>query len=68
MSEIAQLRQQITEQEQSARLWMFGPAIVASHDAIIARMEQNGPVLIQMIQEGRGEEALAIMNNGWNFQ
>jgi hypothetical protein len=64
ISEVAQIRQQITEQEQSARFGLYGPAIMASHDAIIARMELGGEYLLQLFKTGREQEALKLWQEG----
>lgn len=64
-SEVARFREQQTLEEQSARLGLTGLAAVASHDAIIARMEIGGQRILQLLEEGKEEEAHALMNTEW---
>ena len=63
-SEVATFRQQQALQEESARLAPYGPAIMANHEAIIARIEQGGEYLLQFFKQGRNEEAFALWNAG----
>lgn len=66
-SEVARFREQQALQEQAAHNALYGPSEVASHESIIARMDLNGPYYLQLIQEGRGDEAIALMENGWTI-
>jgi hypothetical protein len=59
-SEIAQFRERQRLEEESAFLALFGPAEVASHDAIIKRMEQGADALLPLFQQGRGDEAIRL--------
>ena len=63
-SVIANFRQQQAAEEESARLGLSGPAITASHEAIIAHMEQGATVLFQLFRAGRDKEAYALWNEG----
>jgi len=61
-SEVARFRQQQALEEEAARLGLYGFAEVAKHERIIARMELGGRRIIRLIEEGKHEEALALMN------
>jgi hypothetical protein len=63
-SEIARFRRQQAAEEESAYLGFYGSAIVASHDAIIARMEQGAGTLFSLFRAGRDKEAYALWNAG----
>ena len=64
LSEIAQFRQRQAAEEASARRALNGPAITASHEAILARMEQGASTLFQLFQQGHSEEAYALWEAG----
>jgi hypothetical protein len=64
LSEIAQFRQWQAAEEESVRLALSGPAIMANHEAILARMERGAGTLFQMFQQGRSEEAYALWEAG----
>jgi len=65
-SEVAHLMQRIESEEQAARLALNGYAEVARHERIIARMELGGQRILRLIDEGKHEEAIALMNtNHW---
>jgi hypothetical protein len=55
-SEIARLRQEQALQEQSAQQGLEGFATVAPHKIINARMEQDAPYLLQLLQAGKIEQ------------
>jgi hypothetical protein len=61
-SEVARFRQQQALEEEAARLALYGYAEVAKHDRIVARMELGGRRILRLIEEGKHEEALALMN------
>jgi hypothetical protein len=63
-SEIARFRQQQVAEEEAARLGLSGLAAVASHESIMARMEQDGEYLLQLFKQGRDEEAYALWQGG----
>jgi hypothetical protein len=64
MSDIARFRRQQALEEQSARLALHGPAMTASHDAIIARMQQGAATLLHLFETGRDAEAYVLWNAG----
>jgi hypothetical protein len=64
-SEVAQFRERQRLEEESAQLALSGMAAVASHEAIIARMELGGAELLQMFQNGQGQEAYALWQGGY---
>ena len=59
-SEIVRFRQQQAAEEEAAKLGLSGLAAVASHESIVARMEQDGEYLLQLFKQGRDEEALRL--------
>jgi uncharacterized protein YprB with RNaseH-like and TPR domain len=61
-SDIARLRRRIALEEEAARLGLTGLAIVASHEIITARMERGAERILQLIEEGKHAEAVALMN------
>jgi len=63
-SEIARFRQQQAAEEEAARLGCSGLAAVASHESIVARMEQGGECLLRLFKQGRDEEAYALWQGG----
>ena len=65
-SEVARLLRRVELEEQAARLALNGYAEVARHERIIARMELGGQRILRLIDEGKHEEAMALMNsNHW---
>lgn len=63
-SEIAQFREEQALREQAARLALNGLAVTASHESIIARMDQGGEYLLQLFKQGRDQEAYALWQAG----
>ena len=63
-SEIARFRQQQAAEEEAAKLGLSGLAAVASHESIVARMEQDGEYLLQLFKQGRDKEAYALWQGG----
>jgi hypothetical protein len=61
-SEVAQFRHQQALEEEAAQRGLNGFAIVARHQIITARMEVGAQRLLKLIEEGKHEEALAIIN------
>jgi hypothetical protein len=61
-SEIARLRERLALEEQTMRLGFSGPAAVASHAAINARMQRGAERILKLIEEHKADEALALMN------
>src|SRR5712691_10148883 len=62
MSEVAQFRHQQALREEAAQRGLNGFAIVGRHEIITARMEIGAQRLLKLIEEGKHEEAQAIMN------
>ena len=62
LSEVAYFRQQQALQEEAARSGYSGYAISARHAFITARMEQAGKRILQLIEEGKIEEAHALLD------
>jgi hypothetical protein len=67
-SSVAQFRQQLALQEEAAYQGLYGVAAVARHDIITARMVQITLHLQHLEQEGKHEEAQAILlsDDLWN--
>ena len=62
-SEIARFREQQALEEEAARLALSGLAITARHDFITARMQRGGERILQLIEEGKHDEAQMLMNS-----
>ena len=62
-SEVARFRQQQALEEEAAHLALYGFAEVARHDRIVARMERGGQRILRLLEEGKHEEALTLMNS-----
>ena len=60
-SDIAEFRKQQAAQEASANLGLSGPAMVARHDFMTARAERGADTILQLVAQGRHEEAQALM-------
>jgi hypothetical protein len=68
-SEIANFRDQQALEEQAMRLGFSGPAIVASHAAINARMQRGAERILKLIEEDKHAEAIALMETkGWGVE
>ena len=61
-SEVAQMRERLALEEQSSRLGLYGPAIVANHASITARMERGAKRIFALLEQGKREEAHALLN------
>lgn len=61
-SEVARFRQQQALQEQAAQQGLSGVAAVASHAAIMTRMRPAAEHIARLLDEGKHEEALVLMN------
>ena len=65
-SEVARFREQQSSEEYAAQQGLSGLAIVASHASITARMEMGAEKILHLFQEGKQEEAVALMSTeGW---
>jgi hypothetical protein len=62
LSEVAYFRQQQALREESARLGLSGFAVTATHESITARMQRCGERVLRLIEEGKHEEAQALLN------
>jgi hypothetical protein len=60
-SEVETFREQQALQEQATRNGLYGVAIVANHASIIARMKRAATHLLHLIDEGKHEEVLRLM-------
>jgi hypothetical protein len=60
-SEVATFREQQELQEQAARQGLYGLAIVATHQAISARLERGAERILKLFHEGKEQEAIALM-------
>ncbi|MBV9692037.1 MAG: hypothetical protein JO202_20270 [Ktedonobacteraceae bacterium] len=64
-SEIARFREQQALEEEAARLGLYGLASgTARHDFIIARMEQGAEHILQLVREGKHQQAHALVESG----
>ncbi|HZS75960.1 MAG TPA: hypothetical protein VFA41_05050 [Ktedonobacteraceae bacterium] len=61
-SEVARLREQIALEEEAARLALSGFAEVSRHERITARLEQETERILRLIEAGRQDEALNLLN------
>lgn len=61
-SEVARAMRQIDLEREAGAQGMYGFTITARHDFINARMQRNGERILQLIEEGKHEEAQALMN------
>ena len=61
-SEVARLMRQIYLELEAAERGLYGMAITARHDAINARMQRGGERILQLIEEGKHDEAQKLMN------
>jgi len=60
-STVAHLRQQITREQEAAQQGLYGLAMVASHQAITARMERAVFYLEALCAAGKEQEAQALL-------
>lgn len=67
-SDVARFRQQQALEEEAARLALYGFAEVAKHDRIVARIERSGQRILRLLEEGRHEEAFALLHtDNWGI-
>jgi hypothetical protein len=59
-SEVARLLVDIDERNRAAQRGLSGPSVVASHESIIARIEQNAPPILQLFKQGRYDDAVSL--------
>ncbi len=61
LSEVTQFRQQQALHEQAAHQGLSGLAVVATHASITVRMEQGAKRILDLIQEGKHDEAHTLL-------
>ena len=61
LSEVAHFREQQALEEQAVQQGLYGPAIVANHASITARMEKGATYMLQLLSEGKQQEVIALM-------
>lgn len=61
-SEVAQLMRRIELEEEAARRGLFGVAMVARHELISARMTRGAERILRLVEQGKDEEAQALLN------
>ena len=61
-SEVARVMQQIDLEREAAERGLNGYAITARHDFIIARAQRGAERILRLVDEGKHEEAQALMN------
>ncbi len=62
LSEVAHFREQQALEEQASRLGLYGPAIVANHNSITARLQQGAARILNLMHEGKVQEAIQVMD------
>ncbi len=68
-SEVARIMRQIDLELEAAERGLHGFAITARHDFINARMQRGGERILQLIEEGKHDEAQALMNaDNWEIK
>jgi len=68
-SEVARLMRQIDLELEAAERGLRGFAITARHDLINARMQRGGEHILQLIDEGKHEEAQTLLNaDNWEIK
>ena len=60
-SDVARLRHRIALEQESAQRGLSGLAIVARHEIITARMMRGAERILQLIDEGKHEEAQTML-------
>src|SRR5712692_11452558 len=67
-SEVARLMRQIDLEREAAERGLYGFAITARHDFITVRMQRGGERILQLIDQGKHEEAQALLNaDNWEI-
>lgn len=62
-SDVARFRRQQALEEEAARLALSGYAVTARHDFITARMQRGGERILRLIEQGKHEEAMVLLNS-----
>ncbi|MGH2482024.1 MAG: hypothetical protein ACRDHW_20435, partial [Ktedonobacteraceae bacterium] len=60
-SHVASFREQQSLEEASARLGLTGPAMVAQHETINARATRGAERILQLVEQGKHTQALALL-------
>ncbi len=60
-SDVAKFRQDQALRDEAARQGLYGLAVVANHQAITARMERGADHLLKLIEAGKHEEVIRLM-------
>jgi len=64
-SDVARFRQQQELEEEAAKRGLYGPAVVANHESITARMERDAERINErvrlLLKQGKHEEAKALL-------
>jgi len=67
-SEVARVTHHIDLEREAAGRGLHGFAITTRHDFINARMQRDGERILHLIEQGRHEEAQALMNtDNWSM-
>lgn len=61
-SHVAQFRASQSSQEQSARMGLQGYALITRYDVIMARAQRGAERILQLLEEGKQEQAYALWN------
>jgi hypothetical protein len=61
--EIARFRQQQELEYEAAKRALYSPAIVVSHDIIEKNLTRGADYILQFIEQGNMQEAIALMND-----
>jgi hypothetical protein len=68
-SEVAAFRERLALEEQAAHDGLYGPAIIASHVIINARMQRGAERILKLIEESKHDEAIALMETkAWGME
>ena len=68
-SEVARIMRQIDLELEAAQRGMHGFASTGRHDFINARMQRGGERILRLIDEGKHDEAQALMNaDNWEME
>ena len=68
-SDVARLRRRIALEQEAAQRGLSGLAIVARHEIITARMMRGAERILQLIDEGKHEEAQTLMETeSWGIE
>ena len=60
-SEVTRFRERQALEEQASRWGLYGPAIVANHHGITARLQQGAERITRLMQQGKMQEGAHLM-------